>query len=544
MRVTFESRIYSLFSQNRINIPIYLEEEMTNIPKMFEGTIFALESQSARNFLLENCSYFVPTLPSYINFTKILSSINNELISEPIETLSLKAKNVEHSNHIILENKDSKYAWRKFEIIHPVLYVSLVRELTEETEWENLKLRLAELLDNKSITCHSLPQIPVDKDNQVATQVKYWYENIEKGSLRKALDFEHVFHTDITDCYGSFYTHTITWAMHGREVSKKEKFNYKYLGNRIDSLLMCMHWGQTNGIPQGSILMDLLAEILISYCDSLLDEKIKENNIAEDDYHILRYRDDYRIFTHSPIIGEEILKLLSSTLTDLGLRLNPQKTFKNDDVILGALKPAKLYDRLILNNEDFEIYHEHLRLELLRIYHLGKEFPGSGLVRKHLQSLFETMSEYYENKENKKYIVLENIEELISITTNIALTNPLCIPVAVGILGQLLMLLPEEERTPLIFRINRKLELLPNNNMFQIWMQRISMKQGWPNTFDDSICCHIQGEKESIFDNSWLTERPALQKLANESPFDSQMYDDMSEEMHPTETELFAYYES
>ncbi|WP_460994206.1 hypothetical protein, partial [Staphylococcus aureus] len=89
---------------------------------------------------------------------------------------------------------------------------------------------------------------------------------------------------------------------------------------------------------------------------------------------------DYRIFTHSPIIGEEILKLLSSTLTDLGLRLNPQKTFKNDDVILGALKPAKLYDRLILNNEDFEIYHEHLRLELLRIYHLGKEFPGSGLV--------------------------------------------------------------------------------------------------------------------------------------------------------------------
>ena len=55
-----------------------------------------------------------------------------------------------------------------------------------------------------------------------------------------------------------------------------------------------MSYGQTNGIPQGSALMDFVAELVLCYIDSLLSEQIE--GIEKSEYKIIRYRDDYRIF--------------------------------------------------------------------------------------------------------------------------------------------------------------------------------------------------------------------------------------------------------
>ena len=63
-----------------------------------------------------------------------------------------------------------------------------------------------------------------------------------------------------------------------------------------------MRYGQTNGLPQGSVLMDFIAEMVLGYIDSLLSDRIKANNISN--YHILRYRDDYKIFVNNPHTGD------------------------------------------------------------------------------------------------------------------------------------------------------------------------------------------------------------------------------------------------
>ena len=67
-----------------------------------------------------------------------------------------------------------------------------------------------------------------------------------------------------------------------------------------------MQCGQTNGIPQGSVLMDFIAEILLGYIDEILTEQLNTAHIVN--YKILRYRDDYRIFVNNPDEGEKILK--------------------------------------------------------------------------------------------------------------------------------------------------------------------------------------------------------------------------------------------
>ena len=79
--------------------------------------------------------------------------------------------------------------------------------------------------------------------------------------------------TDITDCYGSIYTHSIPWALHTKEKAKKEKATKKLIGNIIDFLLQKMSYDQTNGIPQGSVLMDFIGEIVLGYADLELTKK-------------------------------------------------------------------------------------------------------------------------------------------------------------------------------------------------------------------------------------------------------------------------------
>jgi hypothetical protein len=70
---------------------------------------------------------------------------------------------------------------------------------------------------------------------------------------------------------------------HNNQLYQCEKYNHT------------LALAQTNGIPQGSVLMDFIAEMVLGYIDECLSRCLDEKM----DYRIIRYRDDYRIFTNS-----------------------------------------------------------------------------------------------------------------------------------------------------------------------------------------------------------------------------------------------------
>ena len=119
-------------------------------------------------------------------------------------------------------------------------------------------------------------------------------------------------------------------------MAKEQKDNHDLLGNSIDDFVQDMRFGQTNGISQGSILMDFIAEIVLGYIDSLLSIKLKDNKITN--YKILRYRDDYRVFVNDSSTGENILKELTIILYDFGMRLNSSKTIISSNIVLSSIK--------------------------------------------------------------------------------------------------------------------------------------------------------------------------------------------------------------
>ena len=95
-----------------------------------------------------------------------------------------------------------------------------------------------------------------------------------------------------------------------------------------------MQHGQTNGIPQGSTLSDFIAEMVLAYADKELDNKLNSEGITN--FHIVRYRDDYRIFCNSKEETERIVFLLQEVLSELNFQLNVKKTYLTEEIISEA----------------------------------------------------------------------------------------------------------------------------------------------------------------------------------------------------------------
>ena len=64
-------------------------------------------------------------------------------------------------------------------------------------------------------------------------------------------------------------------------------------------------------------MMDFIAEIVLGYVDEMIGVELG----SPADVRILRYRDDYRIFSNTQERGEEVLKTVSDKLRVVGMRL-------------------------------------------------------------------------------------------------------------------------------------------------------------------------------------------------------------------------------
>ena len=216
--------------------------------------------QEARAHFMKDSSYFNRDFPTYIGFKPILDEVESVLNGgtyDQFKKANANPNNLEKVNYNIIANKDGKFAWRPFELIHPAIYVSLVNVMCEEVNWASIKTRLREF-EGGVVECCSAPVMSVDHQKDVATQIESWWQSVEQKSLTYSLDFSHLIHTDVTDCYGSLYTHSISWALHDRKEAKKNKGKNSLLGNKIDSHIQAGRYGQTNGIAQGSVLMEFV----------------------------------------------------------------------------------------------------------------------------------------------------------------------------------------------------------------------------------------------------------------------------------------------
>lgn len=455
--------------------------------------ILDLNHKDAKDFFLKEESYFNLELPKYFKFSNLLKDVSEKLGTRNLSDYYLenrdRPESFEDVNYKILNNKNGEYAWRLLQLIHPALYVALVHEMTKEENW-NLILEKFNEFQSSVVECASLPVIKSEEQkSDKARQILTWWDKVEQKSLALSLEYEYLFHADIVDCYSSIYTHSIAWALHTKEeVKKSENRNkQKFLGNVIDKSLRGMQNGQTNGIPQGSVLMDFIAEIVLGYTDQKLSDKLED--ISKEEYKIIRYRDDYRVFVNNPETGKEIIKQLTNVLSEMGMRLNTEKTKCLDDVILGSIKPDKLFWIAQGNLK------RNLEKNLLMIYDLSKKYANSGVLIKELQRFYKKIEKRGE---------LKKPDVLISISVNIAFKNPRTYPIVSAILSKLLEL--SENSTEIIEKIKKRFTKLPNTEHLDLWLQRITLKIEGNFSYQGNLCKRVEDNNVEIWCSDWLKD--------------------------------------
>lgn len=501
-------------------------------PKATSTPINSVDSRTARGFLLRSASYSRLDFPPYINFDNILNDVSEFLNDTKSDDFRHAQEYV--TGHTMYISKDGKYTWRPQELIHPILYVDLVHKLTHDDNWETIRNCLT---DNPKCNLENmgLPVISRSEQGDQAEMVVHWVENVEKRSLELSLDYQYVIMTDISDCYRSIYTHSIAWALHGRDEAKQNMRDRHLLGNIIDGAIRNMQQGRSNGIPQGSILMDFIAEIVLSYADRRLAERISDKGIDED-YTILRYRDDYRIFVNNESLGEKIAKCLTDSLQDLGMQLSSSKSLISNEIIRRSIKNDKL--SWITRAKETKTFQQHL----LIIHDHARAFPHSGSITKALTSYYRQLDEQTQDSERPFY---DEPMPLIGIIVDIAYRNPRTYPVCVAILSKLLSMIGDSnKKREIAEKIVRRFKQMPNIGHMTIWMQRLTRAISIDINYDEPICKIVEGDtNEKIWNSQWLSSRELIELVEPKKMIDQDALDALKGVVSLDEVTMFKPYD-
>ena len=338
----------------------------------FKGTkelVKAISSQDIANWILTQGyfaeQYILPPSFQVSNFT---------LQAEPYRK---KLKKLDRKQLINISHPKSNFSSRIFSIQHPHYFHDIVFYL--EKNWNEVIEHLFN--ETNRIYSYSFP-IALTRKNRnepglsnlrTGRMIYEWLAMAERDLVLDASCYQFIARTDITNFYSSLYTHSIAWALHDREQALSDS-GLNLFGNKIDKLIQYANDGRTNGIPIGSVLSDLIAEIILSKIDINTSEELKNLNFLA-----VRFKDDYKILCNSESEAKIILKALGKNLSKYNLSINESKTLiqKLPDGLYR--KHDREYFPHSLNNRR-EITFKCFEHTLLIALDIHRKYPGTRVI--------------------------------------------------------------------------------------------------------------------------------------------------------------------
>jgi len=532
-----------------------MAKNSTMIPQY--STILSLNSEEVVYYMMQDEQYHTFELPEYYNFTKLLSFVKGKIGDLSLSDC-MSGSNPEQLKGVNYDfnlNKDGHYAIRPLTLTNPYLYYLMVRELCGDKNWEKVKDHF-EKCQVPHITSCALPVLPTCNESfPKSTTILNWWNCMEQRAIELALEYRYMFMSDITNCYGSINPQSIEQAflLTGTEHSTPAN---KAISDNVQALLRSMQHGFNMGIPQGSALYDLLAEIILSYADLLLHERLsKDREVGKTPYEVIRFRDDYRIFCNNKGVLEHISYVLQEVLLSLHFMMNSKKTAMSSDIITDAIKEDRL--AYIRNTPIFkgkaESDFSSFQKSLLFILMFGRDHKDGGMIRTLLSDVdkrieqrlkprknvvkkfsvgeavdagaeFDDLEEVftdeptlarYSEPQKPKRKIKENIKALASIAAQIAVENNSATLIVLRIISRLMTDLSNERdlREEIVDLVRQKFIDLPNSEYLQPWLQNMTLgldhRRG-ECPYDMPLCHLAMGKRKDLWNNSWL--KPELLK--------------------------------
>lgn len=231
------------------------------------------------------------------------------------------------------------------------------------------------------------------------SNIHKFYESYQYHRCEKK--FNYLFKFDISKCFDSIYTHSISWALLDKEVVKKYLPDSKQtFGNRFDILMQKLNYNETNGILIGPEFSRIFAELILQEIDDRAKQELKLAGLHyKRDYEIFRYVDDYFVFYNDEAAKDKILSTFRLGLRDFKLSLNDSKTIQYKKPIITEITIAKQKINDLLNTisykiEDFEDDFEENGITPIKKKKGKIYIDSNSLITKFKTIIFEAKIDY------------------------------------------------------------------------------------------------------------------------------------------------------
>lgn len=128
------------------------------------------------------------------------------------------------------------------------------------------------MLDAVSAQNYMVSRIHLRKSKDTKALFSMQYKNWKTDGNPETdllLGNRYVVKADISTCFPSIYTHSIPWALVGKENSKKNR-DKKMWFNQIDKACCCCKNGEMHGLLIGPHASNLISEIILTQVDQRL----------------------------------------------------------------------------------------------------------------------------------------------------------------------------------------------------------------------------------------------------------------------------------
>ena len=281
---------------------------------------------------------------------------------------------------------------RRLAIVNPVPYFHLSFAVVENQD------KLFSLA-NSQLHCLSAPEAGHGGGRAIVR--RSGLSEIPRERARSRVGGHFVLRADISNFYGSIYTHAVDWAITGKTKAKaKHGPKVSRPGITIDACLQALQLRQTRGIPIGPDTSLLLSHVMLAR----VDEFLKKAKIL-DGY---RYMDDYELFFNDKPSAEKALAILENGLRDYELDLNTHKT----EIIELPMR----MDTPVLELQGMELRHPTTKggrrqsASIIRFFErafgLAKEYPNLPMLQ-YAVGRIHKVTEGFEDAELVRDLILQ-----------------------------------------------------------------------------------------------------------------------------------------
>jgi hypothetical protein len=170
-----------------------------------------------------------------------------------------------------------------------------------------------------------------------------FYESYDFHRCEKKYD--KLIKLDIYKCFDSIYTHSLPWALLGRETVKEQRdHSEKTFAGVFDRIMRQINYSETNGIIIGPEFSRVFAELILQSIDRTLYLKLRDepfHYFHKRDYEIFRFVDDYFVFYNDDKVKDVILRELREQLKTFRLNLNTGKMIEYAKPMITSVSIAK-----------------------------------------------------------------------------------------------------------------------------------------------------------------------------------------------------------